>query len=364
MEFYLGGDKRRRVKEIKMSEFLSNKFKWLSLIATCGVVISHSHTGSWTPGVVSFAGRLQAQIVDVMWWPVPLFFVISGYLFCSSYEKYALRSFLLRKFKSLYVPALLWIFLGELLTLPILIHQNQLPSALSILEAFVLGVDRSVSSGGMYGGHLWYVRDLLLYFLIAPVLFSLGKGKCWTVLLSIVLFVVAAFLWPSPRYVLCYELGFFSHDFVFLAIGMALYNTHSGRERMRVQNATAISIVLVILFAMGQIMLGTCSPWWWLANRALPAAALWFFYDVVDGLKGWPRFPKALHGAFVVYCVHPVFIRYISGIPRVCLGTADWVRNMVFVCNVFGGFALSLLLCRLLERYVPKLYQVLSGGRN
>lgn len=87
-----------------MTEWLSNKFRWLSLIATWAVVCIHSRTDRWSVGVEDYATRIESHIADIFHFAVPLFLVVSGYMFVHSYEKYGWGGLLRRKFKSLYVP--------------------------------------------------------------------------------------------------------------------------------------------------------------------------------------------------------------------------------------------------------------------
>ena len=70
-----------------MNEWLSNKFKWLSFVATWAVVCIHSRNGQWVSNVEDWATRLQDFIMPAFNFAVPLFFAISGFFFVSSYDK-------------------------------------------------------------------------------------------------------------------------------------------------------------------------------------------------------------------------------------------------------------------------------------
>ena len=69
-----------------MNDWLSNKFKWLSFVATWAVVGIHAWNGKWV-AEVDWATRVEDLIPFDF--AVPLFFVISGFFFVSSYDKCA-----------------------------------------------------------------------------------------------------------------------------------------------------------------------------------------------------------------------------------------------------------------------------------
>ena len=59
-----------------MTDWLSNKFRWLSLIATWAVVCIHSRTDRWAVGVEDYATRIESHVADLFHFAVPLFFVV------------------------------------------------------------------------------------------------------------------------------------------------------------------------------------------------------------------------------------------------------------------------------------------------
>lgn len=74
--------------KVRMDLWLSNKFRWLSLIATWAVICIHSRTDRWASGVNDYASLLETRVADLFFFAVPLFFVISGYMFVHSYNTY------------------------------------------------------------------------------------------------------------------------------------------------------------------------------------------------------------------------------------------------------------------------------------
>ena len=162
-----------------MTEYLSNKFRWLSLIATWAVVGIHSRTTADAVGVVDFSTYIQDKLTDLFRFAVPLFFVISGFLFVDSYEKHGWLQLLKRKAKSLYLPMVLWGGIGLIMFLPIRIYiKEDIPTLSDFLKLPFL----VLASGG---GHFWYVRMLILFFAIAPVVYYVANRR-WAVALCFV----------------------------------------------------------------------------------------------------------------------------------------------------------------------------------
>lgn len=169
----------------EMTPWLSNKFKWLSFIATWAVVWIHSRTDRWLPEESDWANALQVSVAPIFDFAVPLFFVISGVMFIPSYRKYGWRGLLKRKAGSLYVPAVIWTLVGMLLCFPIRLYSgNGVPDVWRFVGVPFLWVE------GCEGQHFWYVRSLLIMFALAPIVMAIAR-RWW---LSVFVILVAAFV--------------------------------------------------------------------------------------------------------------------------------------------------------------------------
>ncbi len=154
----------------KDTQYLSAKCRWLSLLAAFAVVGIHSRTTEWTPGVVDWSSRLQNFCIEHCSFAVPMFFMFSGYWFIKSYERYGFVQLLKKKFWSLYVPFVLWCVIGELAVWPTSFWSDVSPSWGALLGAPIL-----LTKGLSLAFHLWYVRALLIFFLLAPLCYLIGK---------------------------------------------------------------------------------------------------------------------------------------------------------------------------------------------
>lgn len=155
-----------------MKEYLSNKFRWLSFVATWAVVCIHSRTERWNVSANDFGNTFQFRIDDLFHFAVPLFFVISGYFFVSSYRKHGYVGMLKGKFWSLYVPLVLWSFISLILLLPIRLYaQNDVPTVLDLVTIPLM----HLNSGAI---QFWYVRALIILTIALPLV-SLCMKRTW-----------------------------------------------------------------------------------------------------------------------------------------------------------------------------------------
>jgi hypothetical protein len=69
--------------KLQKDERLSNKFRWLSLLATWSVVCIHSRTDRWAVGTDDFAVHIEQNVADIFYFDVPLF---SSYLDICSFH--------------------------------------------------------------------------------------------------------------------------------------------------------------------------------------------------------------------------------------------------------------------------------------
>lgn len=156
---------------------------------------------------------------------VPLFFLISGYLFFYKSDKFDLASYNLKikkRFRSLFVPYILWnsyslilLFLAALLVPQYLSGRHNILNNFSFLE--LVKYFYAVDGNNPINGPLWFVRDLMVVCLFTPVLYLLLK-RCRLLTLSLLGILWFFDLW---EYSICGIYGFSSVSFLFFSLGAA-----------------------------------------------------------------------------------------------------------------------------------------------
>lgn len=334
-----------------MNEWLSNKFKWLSFFATWAVVVLHSGVCAGGNARIDVLREVVGKYVT---WAVPLFFIISGYLFCISYEKYGWRRFFAKKIKTLYVPVVAWCFLSEILVLPTTLYSHDMPGIRACLGSFLLliNVDAWAPFTSLHSvSQLWYVRDLIFWFALAPILYFIGKWKWWSILAA--LLGAYGLMKFGVFWVWRYEFRFVWLGLFFLVCGMVLYHSGLALKRLDKKVAACIFPCAIVL----SILTGDN-----LFHRIFLVLAVWTAYDLLDELGWCGTCPPFAVGVFFVYCIHEVVLRYIKGISIEILGKGDLVRLMVYLLHI-GSFWLDLGIAIVVRRCCPRLYLILSGSR-
>lgn len=159
-------------------EDIGKKMYYVSFIAALSVVVIHSNTLEGLPGP-AWAVWVGNAIGYLQHWAVPYFFVVAGFFFDRGYAatERPTSSFLKSKASTLLVPYLFWGCLWGALTLTPIKYLANLRHGmawqgtvfagqgwLSFVDSF-LGLTRSAPPNPA----LWFVRLLLLFFLLAPV---------------------------------------------------------------------------------------------------------------------------------------------------------------------------------------------------
>jgi len=214
---------------LTIDEITSSRIQVLRFPLIAGIVLAHNFQtavplASGSIGVEKnnfWVGFIIFYISQgVMRTAVPLFFLISGYLFFSgewSWQRYAHK--LKRRFYTLFVPLLLW----NLLTLALFALAQSIPQTKVYFAGTVWPPVRSFSLmdylNAVFGltvpfpiaVQFWFVRDLLALSLLAPAIYFLMARRV------ALLFVCALFclwffqlwplLWPNVDATFSFALG-------------------------------------------------------------------------------------------------------------------------------------------------------------
>ena len=293
---------------------------------------------------------------------VPGFFFISGYLFFLSKKKYTdkLRS----RFHTLFIPYILWNLL--LLLLYVLAYTLGYPQDIngknivdySFIDNLRLFWDRGSYDSGNFVPllcPLWYIRNLMIMSIISPLLYYIIKY------IRVVFLIIVAVWWMTtphnafiPQTILFFSLGAY---FAILDINPLEV---ADKKRWGV-------LTLFAAFAIGDILshvyIGT--P----VNLQIHRLSLIFNIPALLLLGDWcvrhgytnKWLPNA---AFIVFCVHyPIVV----ALRKFCIAqyssASDIVHILLYFSCVIISTVLSLSIYQILNKYFPKVKNILSGNR-
>lgn len=155
-----------------------NKVTYISLVLATLIVLRHS------TGLTIYTNRLLGYtfIVQETDLVVPVFFALSGFLFFQNLEWKDFPRKLKTRFKSLFVPYIIWNLLGFLFV-PAICHIPQIASRTNFsLPEFELGGFSYDTLWDTNYNITWFIRDLMIYIICAPMYkswFAASSRECY-----------------------------------------------------------------------------------------------------------------------------------------------------------------------------------------
>lgn len=301
---------------------------------------------------------------------VPLFFLFSAYLFFKKDTPYKL--ILMKKTRGLLVPYFVWIVLNiALVTLGKLFAARLNPSLLvnpekiPVLAWGVLDWLKAFSGFGFdkfnhpYVGQFWFVRDLLILFLISPVLRIIYRKFPKTSL------IFCVFIYVSDVVPQCFDSE--RAALLFFTLG------YFWAEREFSPFAFADSLCWTELFAMFAFSVLGCNLFF-KGNSVCSAlmvlfSALIFLkvsgsisrnqkaFSLAEKLSPFSFFLFAIHMPFLLACVQNLWLHFLPmKNPAFCLLEYFGANIVIVALGTFAGIVL--------RKICPVLFSVLNGGRG
>ena len=291
------------------------------------------------------------------------FFLFSGFLFFRYLKdgEFGL-SWILSKWKkrtrTLLIPFLLW----NLLMVAAIFLKNY------VFGALALGASSdemaTLRQGPLYlfftgpaDFPLWYIRDLMLMSLTAPLLYFVFKRMRW---ISLALLILLYFSPLSPSIPSLQALFFFG-----LGAWMGIHKTDFLPLCRQVRIPAAISAILLLPLAASQVG----RPLHLLLFKCFIPVGIITFVNICYCLtenNGICDKLCALSGSvFFIYAVHEIYILgWTKGLCLRLFGDslgAIWIRYFLVPILVLG---ICLVLYRILDKLMPKVLSFACGGRS
>ena len=332
-----------------ISSYNSIKFRWLSFFAICCVVAGHSFLRE--------SRAFQLVIPVFAQWHVPWFFFLSGILLYYSFERQSCHIVMRKKLKGLLIPYILWAVIGFMLS------GEFYQVGLDWDE--MLGISNAYPCGNLY---LWYLHALISFSSVSIILWlctrslSGGKRLALVSLLYIVIYGVGLNMRFSTLY------GTPASPFYFL-FGFVLSNQIL-KDR---PSNSARSLSCFVIITLGAIALrglwfvlgldGMTESCFRMLCVVMQIGAIWFGYDVIAARWHKIDFPQYLTPIFFVYCFHGLIITIIKKVWLQCCGDSPLSCNVgvLFICVL--TLLLSFVGANLLRWSMPRVYNILTGGR-
>ena len=368
----------------KISSLTSSTISALRFPLTVGVVFIHfnvlsdnlavrgtgnaEHFPTWLVCMFNLFSEVLPRIA------VPLFFIISGYLFFRS--GFMIRTYtdkLRRRVRTLLVPYILWNLLYLIRTafrdIPAfsgLSHDTaqanwSLSAVLACFWDNTRGVFPVPASSYIYPQDfpLWYVRDLMVMVVLAPVLYWMLKKVGWLAV------VVLGMVWLALHSIcnITYWGQFFTAAF-FFSWG-ACYGLKGMDLVASMRHRTWIAL-LYPLWAVADMLKVEGIYGLYIPNIGLIfgifSAVVLTAYLLERGVIWVNKFLS--DGSFFLYALHALLMLVLAR----CITKVFFVDSLFYTVSLYFVVpclttAVSFGLYELLRRYTPRICAVLTGGR-
>lgn len=336
----------------------SKKITWFSFVFSLLVIWVHSYNAELYLGSTQWAqsiGRFEYRIIN---WlaqiAVPGFFMISGYLFYRNFDLSKLRRKWESRIRSVLVPYILWNFLYYIGY----VVGSRLPWMGEVVGKGVIPLRLDVAVDAIlnhtYNYVFWYLFQLILLILLAPVLYWVLVNK-WCRRLFFV--ILAAMLYMDLT------LPVLNTDALFYyaaAAAMALTRSDLVERDEPGEMTWRVGIILVFAGIISYILgLQHAKPIGFVLCRFLAVAGLWL---AVSG-KRLPEVRPYMTINFFLYATHFGMVRFInkafarqwSGIPAVPV--------ILFLLMPVMVLGISFVAAKVMRRLMPRIWVLLNGGR-
>ena len=299
---------------------------------------------------------------------VPIFFFISGYLFFVRLEHWDTKAWvgkLKKRVKTLLVPYLLWNIIAFLMLLAIdcgkMMIKNCPPQFQDLQSLFCnaggLRLFWDAKSGYPLNDPLWFIRNLLVFVTVAPIIFLfLKKLK----IMGLSLLYIAYQLCQGTIAVLWLEgLFFFSFGAFFSICMKDFYLCFTKFRYIPAIVCVLLLIAIVFTYSDFPVSCEVCRRLLTLIGTVAVIAIVGKYAD--NGrLKGIQLLSKS---SFLVYAAHGLILPYLLFAMRRTLPQTQLVLILDYFIAPFLTIIILVFAYKLLNRLMPKTSLILLGGR-
>ncbi len=336
----------------------------------CFVVLIHAYNSCWRDLGSDFIDGLGSFLsLTLPQFAVPLFFVISGYLFFFSTQEHGFTAHtyftkIKHRLRTLLVPYLAWNILaialyaaqafasGQSLQQPL--SANLLWGCRTTGVGFTNWLGMTVAPGtAPVHEVLWFVRDLIVVTLLSPLFYAmLKRGGLWTLLALAVVYY--AKLWPNP-------LGLTFNAVWWFAVGAFFAIRGLSMPQLAMRLATPAAIIVIPAAATATLYPGTLAT----ATRHI-----YVLCAIISAISIATWFAKRhstsqilAKSSFFVYAAHTIFLLPLTKLFASLSATTHScaLEACCFITPPILATIISVPMFYLLQKFIPHLSSPLTA---
>lgn len=360
-----------------MSKYLSRKIKFISLFSMIGVVFLHSYNFSdsfLTPCTRISEGFSAAVMFEFFFsngicrFAVPMFFLISGFLFFKSYENSVVgyKKKVLKRCYSILTPYVLWSFISAVFilfltyieltkNLPIVL-EHPVEKTTDFLATFI----------NPPAFQLWYLQQILIFTAIAPLIYALVKYTKGYILILFGLY------WLSD-----YSIIINSQALFFFSVGAAFSIFDKSKNVAKHTNKLQALIVTLIwiLGCLGFTILAAAKLQGLIVTiimslickliEIIGVVAMWLIFDImVKMITNKKALLLVSNHLFFIYALHEPLLHMSY---QLALGTdsnSKLSHIILYICLPISTIAICVIVSMILRKIARPFHRLLTGGRS
>lgn len=341
-----------------MNKFLSYKISFFNFFLSVLIVILHSNcqnTLGWVNDGSIFANAVafMSSILTMMGHlAVPTFFMISGYLFYRNIMGVQDTFTKIKKrIRTLLIPYLLWnsffvCLFWCILNTPLVSYMhmtNNLRDWQDIMSAII---NSSMTP-------LWFVKDLIIYVLLSPVIYYISRN----------IYVLGFSIIVTIIYAVSANVNYFSWSYwlpIYL-VGVLLNKSFANKwfvcgER---DGTLAWGIYLMVLLVL--MYVGIKCEYLYLYRLFAPLIIWRLFSNILS----YSRLKKRQYWkySFFIYCTHFFIINIVQKTMFILMGCSNISYLLIYLSTPFIVLIICVCIARIMERHANQLYNILTGNR-
>ena len=360
-----------------MSKYLSRKIKFISLFAMIAVVYIHSYnfTDSFlTPATRISEGANPTAMIEYFFsnglfrFAVPLFFIISGFLFYYTYKNTidGYKKKLLKRCYSIVTPYIIWSFLSGIFILALsnfdltknldIVVEHPVTKTVDFLKCFI----------NPPAFQLWFLQQLIIFIVLSPIIYLLVKYTRGLVLIPI----GALWLFDFSFIINTQALFYYSIGATFAVFNKSRNVTRQSNWLMAIVSIivwVSLSGCLTVLAAYTSKDSGSISLLMTIiykVNEIAGIVSVWLLFDHLFSFVTNKRPLIFLTGhLFFIYVLHEPLLHFTYQLSSVS-GITDFGRLILYVGLPISNIAICVMLSMIIRKIARPLHRLLTGDRS
>ena len=344
-----------------------SQISWLMFFFSILVIWVHSYNVELFAGTTMGAAWDPAVQIETFWSigvgqiAVPGFFLLSSYLFFRNFNKEKLPLKWKSRFFSVVVPYGAWNFLYYLGY----VTATRIPMVQQVVgkEPIPFNTEEVLNAilHYSYAPIFWYMFQLILLLILAPIIYALVKNR-WIGMIWLAALIAAMYFHLDTGHPNTDALFYFS----FAAYGAVHWRGFLERKGTNDRIMAGVGLLIVAVYSYGMMKEPGANVLWTISYRLLTPCSLFLMTSSVElpTVRPWMRQSMFLYG------IHFIIVRFVNKGAALLLHRSipesGWMSAALIVYFALPAMivAVSYLAARILSRFLPPVWRILSGGRS